>query len=149
MKAHLLHSFATYIKENVNSLFISNKSRQILMDIVELIADIDSIEDFNHRNIMNSLHEKRKKLVDRHLVTKVTNKLATHYVKFKSHYDKTGEILPFEEKSDLTEEEIQYCVNNYIPADRKLGIIAFSKKFSVDQYVIRKHLHNHGIIAAV
>jgi hypothetical protein len=149
MKAHLLHSFAIYIKENVDNLFIGNKSKQISMDIVELIADVDSIEDFNHRNLMNSLHEKRKKLVDRHLITKVTNKLATHYVKFKAHYDKTGEILPFEEKNNLTKEEIEYCVKNYVPADRRLGIIAFSKKFSVDQSVIRKLLHRHGLISSI
>lgn len=149
IKADLLNAFAIYIRENANQIFKTAKSKQISMDIVELIENIEKIEDFNHRNIMNSLHEKRKKIVDRHLITNVTNKLATHYVKFKSHYDKTGEILPFEEKSDLTKEEIEYCVKNYIPADRRLGIIAFSKRFSVDQSIIRKHLHRHGLIGSL
>jgi hypothetical protein len=149
MKVDLLNSFATYIKENANQIFKTTKSKQISMDIVELIQNIENIEDFNHRNLMNGLYEKRKKSVDRHLITNVTNKLATHYVKFKSHYNKTGQILPFEEKNDLTNEEIEFCIKNYVPADRKLGIIAFSKKFSVDQSIIRKYLYRYGVITTL
>ena len=148
-KAKLLDGFKIYLKENVDSIFTSNKSRIIVNDIVDMIDTIDDISDFNHRNIMNTLYEKRSDLIDRHLVTKVTNKLTAHYVKYKKHYEKTGEIMKFNEKNDLTPEESQTLINNYISGDRKYGVIAFSKHFNVELYVIRKHLLKGGLISAI
>jgi hypothetical protein len=148
-KAQLLDGFKIYLKENGNSIFPSNKSRLIVNDIVDMIDSIDDISDFNHRNIMNTLYEKRKDLVDRHLVTKVTNKLTAHYVNYKKNYEKTGQIIECTEKDDLTPEELEIVINNYISGHRKYGIIAFSKAFNVEQYVIRKHLLKGGLISSI
>lgn len=148
-KALLLDGFKIYLKENVDALFLTNKSRLVVKDIVDMIDGIDDITDFNHRNLMNTLYEKRSDLIDRHLVTKVTNKLIAHYIKYKKHYEKTGEIIKCVEKSDLTPEESETLLNTYISGDRKYGIIAYSKKFNVQQYVIRKHLLKGGLISAI
>jgi len=148
-KSLLLDGFKIYLKENVNILFLTNKSRLIVNDIIDMIDDIDNITDFNHRNLMNALYEKRKDLIDRHLVTKVTNKLISHYVKYKRHYERTGEIMKFNDKHDLTPEESEILLKNYISGDRKFGIIAFSKHFNVEQYVIRKHLFKGGLVASI
>jgi hypothetical protein len=148
-KALLLDGFKIYLKENVDTLFLTNKSRLVVKDIVDMIDGIDDITDFNHRNIMNALYEKRKDLIDRHLVTKVTNKLTAHYINYKRHYEKTGEIIKCGEKEDLTPEESEILINTYISGHRKYGIIAYSKQFNVQQYVIRKHLLKGGLISAI
>jgi hypothetical protein len=57
--------------------------------------------------------------------------------------------MKFNDKHDLTPEESQILLKNYISGDRKFGIIAFSKHFNVEQYVIRKHLFKGGLVASI
>ena len=144
--ARLLNAFADYLERNDELLSSesSRKSRPVIKAVIDLIRNIDSIEDFNRRTIMNNLTEIDGLQVDRHYITKVFNKLTIHYSMFRKDWDK-GIILQSYVKDKLTEEEIQYCIENYTPIHRKHGVIGLSKLFGVDEYEIRKHLNKAGL----
>jgi hypothetical protein len=144
--AKLLNDFADYLERNDELLSseASRKSRPVIKAVIDLIRNVDSIEDFNRRVIMNNLTEIDGMKVDRHYITKVFNKIAIHYSMFRKDWDK-GIILESYIKDKLTEEEIQYCIENYEPIHRKHGIIGLSKLFGVEEYEVRKHLHKAGL----
>jgi hypothetical protein len=146
--AKLLNAFADYLERNDELLSseASRKSRPVIKAVIDLIRNIDSIENFNRRDIMNGLTEIDGMQVDRHYITKVFNKLTIHYNMFRKDWDK-GIILDAYVRDRLTEEEIQYCIENYTPIHRKHGVIGLSKLFGVDEYEIRKHLHKAGLAA--
>jgi hypothetical protein len=146
MSAKLLNDFADYLERNQELLSseASRKSRPVIRAVINLIRNIDSIEDFNRRVIMNELTEIDGLQVDRHYITKVFNKLTMHYEMFKKEW-KNGNIIDYFEKDGLTEEEIQYCIQNYTPIHRKHGIIGLSKLFGVEEYEVKKHLSKAGI----
>ena len=146
MSAELLNSFADYLERNEELLSTkeSRKSRPVIKAVIDLIRNIDSIEDFNRRVIMNNLTEINGMKIDRHYITKVFNKISIHYSMFRKEWDK-GIILDSYKKDKLTEEEIQYCIDNYEPIHRKHGVIGLSKLFGVEEYEIRKHLSKAGL----
>ena len=144
--AKLLNAFADYLERNDELLSSesSRKSRPVIKAVVDLIRNIDSIENFNRRDIMNGLTEIDGLQVDRHYITKVFNKLTIHYNMFRKDWDK-GIVLDAYVRDRLTPEEIQYCIENYTPIHRKHGVIGLSKLFGVDEYEIRKHLNKAGL----
>ena len=144
--AKLLNDFADYLERNDDLLSSesSRKSRPVIKAVIDLIRNIDSIDNFNRRDIMNRLTEIDGMKVDRHYITKVFNKISIHYSMFRKDWDK-GIILESYVKDKLTEEEIQYCIENYTPIHRKHGVIGLSKLFGVDEYEIRKHLNKVGL----
>lgn len=146
--AKLLNAFADYLERNDELLSAesSRKSRPVIKAVIGLIRNIDSIDNFNRRDIMNNLTEIDGLQVDRHYITKVFNKLTIHYNMFRKDWDK-GIVLDAFVRDRLTEEEIQYCIENYTPIHRKHGVIGLSKLFGVDEYEIRKHLHKAGLAA--
>ena len=76
------------------------------------MRDVDSIENINRRDLMNSLTLIDGKEIDRHYITKVFNRISSHYDTFKKEWDKTGVGIPYLNKEELTEEEIQFCIEN-------------------------------------
>jgi hypothetical protein len=144
--AKLLSAFADYLERNDELLSSesSRKSRPVIKAVIDLIRNIDSIDDFNRRNIMNNLTEIDGLKVDRHYITKVFTKITIHYNMFRKDWNK-GIVLDAFVRDRLTDEEIQYCIENYTPIDRKHGVVALSKLFGVDEYEIRKHLHKAGL----
>jgi hypothetical protein len=144
--AKLLNAFADYLERNDELLSseASRKSKPVIKAVVDLIRNIDSIKDFNRRDIMNSLTEIDGLKVDRHYITKVFNKITIHYNVFRKDWD-NGIVLESYVKDKLTPDEIQYCIENYTPIHRKYGIIGLSRLFGVEEYEIRKHLHKAGL----
>jgi hypothetical protein len=144
--AKLLNDFADYLERNevLLSTEASRKSRPVIRAVIDLIRNIDSIDNFNRRDIMNDLTVIDGLQVDRHYITKVFNKLTMHYEMFKKEW-KNGNIIDYFEKDGLTPEEIQYCIDNYTPIHRTHGIIGLSKKFGVEEYEVRKHLYKAGV----
>jgi hypothetical protein len=53
--------------------------------------------------------------------------------------------MPYIDKKDLTQEEIDYCIENYKEHDWLSGPTTFAKKFNVDEYVVRKELNKAGL----
>jgi flagellar biosynthesis regulator FlaF len=143
---NLLSAFTDYLEKNKNSLRNSTKKSENMIDgIIELLRNVDDIQNLNRRDIMNSLVDVNGIVVDRHYVTKMFNMITMHYDAFKREWIKTGKSIEFIDKQELTPSEAKYCIENYSQADRKFGVIALARKFSVPEYSIRKELSKAGL----
>jgi hypothetical protein len=140
-------AFADYLENNIDKL-ASNKSRKsapVIMEVVKLMRNVDAIDNFNRRDIMNALVTIDGKTIDRHYITKIFNKITTHYLKFRKVWNETGKPMPYWEKEYLTPEEIEFCINNYEVGHRQLGIIGLAKNLNVEEYTVRKELFRVGL----
>lgn len=145
--AQLLNAFADYLTEHEDKLAsaFTRKTKPVIQSVIGLIRNIDNLEDFNRRSIMNNLTEINGMKVDRHYITKIFNKLEVHYGAFKKEWIKTKRPMKFVDKTKLTEEEKQFCITNYKVGDRQLGIIGLSRRFNVEEYEVRKTLNKEGL----
>ena len=145
--ANLLHAFTDYLEKNKDKFIKNNtkKSSHMIDTIIKLLRSSDTLENFNRRDIMNSLVEVNGIVVERHYVTKFFNSILMHYEPFRKQWNKTQTPMDFIDKEELTESEIQYCIENYSQANRKYGVIALAKQFSVPQYAVRKELAKVGL----
>ena len=147
-KAKLLDAFANYLEANKDKLTTAaaRKFVPVIEEIIKLMRDVDSIEDFNRRELMNSLTIIDGKHVDRHYITKVFNRISSHYDTFRKEWNKSGKAIPYLHKTELTEEEIQFCIENYNPLyNRKFSVSGFARMFGVDEYTTRKQLAAVGL----
>jgi hypothetical protein len=143
--AKLLAAFVDYMDENKDKFVTSKKGNVVVQAVIDFLRDVDSIEDFNRRNIMNDLTEINGYKVDRHYITKLFNRLQVHYIAFSREWKKTGKAISFWDKEELTPEEIKYCIENYLPNKGKNSIVGLSKRFNVEEYTIRKELYKVGL----
>ena len=144
----LLNAFADYLEANKDKLTTAaaRKFVPVLEEIIKLMRDVDSIEDFNRRTIMNKLTIIDGKNIDRHYITKVFNRISSHYDTFRKEWDKTGKAIPYLNKEELTKNEIQFCIENYSPlTNRKFSVSGFARIFGVDEYTVRKQLAATGL----
>ena len=144
--ARLLNEFCDYLDRNLENLSwgTSRKSRPVIRAVIDLIRNIDNVENFNRRDIMNNLTNINGLSVERHYITKVFNKIETHYDLFKKDWLK-GNPLKYYHNDGLTEEEIEFCISNYIPGNRELGVIGLAKRFGVNEYDVRVILNKVGL----
>jgi hypothetical protein len=144
----VLHAFADYLEANQDKLTTAaaKKFVPVLKEIIKLMRDVDSIENFNRRDLMNNLTTIDGKHVDRHYITKVFNRISSHYDTFRKEWDRTGKPIAYLHKEELTEEEIQFCIENYSPlTNRRFSVSGFARIFGVDEYTVRKQLAATGI----
>ena len=145
ISAKLLHAFVDYMAENKDRFVSTKKGNVVVAAVIDFLRDVDSIEDFNRRNIMNDLTEINGYKVDRHYITKVFNRLQMHFSVFSKEWLKTGKPIPFWDKAELTPEEVKFCVENYTPNKGGLSIVGLSKRFNVEEYTVRKELYSAGL----
>jgi hypothetical protein len=144
----VLYAFADYLEANQDKLTTAaaKKFVPVLKEIIKLMRDVDSIDNFNRRDLMNNLTTIDGKHVDRHYITKVFNRISSHYDTFRKEWDRTGKPIQYLSKNELTEEEIQFCIENYSPLkNRKFSVSGFARIFGVDEYTVRKQLAATGI----
>jgi hypothetical protein len=144
----VLYAFADYLEANKDKLTTAaaRKFVPVIDEVIKMIRNIDSIEDFNRRVIMNNLTEIDGVKIDRHYITKVFNRISSHYDTFRKEWDRTGMAIPYLEKQELTEEELQFCVENYSPLNnRRFSVSGFARIFGVDEYTVRKQLAQKGL----
>ena len=94
---------------------------------------------------MNDLTEINGYKVDRHYITKVFNRLQIHYGVFSREWLKTGKPIAFWDKDKLSPEEIKFCIENYVPNKGGYSIVGLSKRFNVEEYIVRKELYSAGL----
>jgi hypothetical protein len=143
--AELLKAFIDYLDTHKHRFVNTKKGTNVVSALVDFLREVDSIEDFNRRNIMNDLTEINGIKIDRHYITKVFNRVSIHYAVFKKEWKKTGKSIPYWDKSDLTPEEIQFCIENYLPHKGGYSVVGLAKKFLVEEYTIRKELNKVGL----
>lgn len=146
--SNLLEAFADYLELNEDKLVTATakKFKPVLLEVIKLMRNIDSIEDFNRRTIMNNLTLIDGKEIERHYITKVFNRISSHYDTFRKEWNRTGRALPYLEKEELTKEELQFCIENYSPLhNRRFSVAGFARMFGVDEYTVRKQLAVNGL----
>ena len=146
--ANLLEAFANYLEINQDKLTTkaARKFKPVLAEIIRLMRNTDSIENFNRRDLMNNLTLIDGNSIDRHYITKVFNRIGAHYDTFRKEWNRTGKGIDFLNKEELTEEEIQFCIENYSPLrNRRFSVSGFSRMFGVDEYTVRKQLAEVGL----
>jgi hypothetical protein len=144
----VLYAFADYLEINKDKLTTAaaRKFVPVIDEVIKLIRNIDTIEDFNRRTIMNNLTEIDGVKIDRHYITKVFNRISSHYDTFRKEWDRTGMAIPYLEKQELTKEELQFCIENYSPLkNRRFSVSGFARIFGVDEYTVRKQLAATGL----
>jgi len=144
----VLHAFADYLEINQDKLTTAaaRKFVPVLKEIIKLMRNVDSMEDFNRRNIMNGLTEIDGVKIDRHYITKVFNRISSHYDTFRKEWDRTGKPIQYLDKEELTENEIQFCIENYSPlTNRRFSVSGYARIFGVDEYTVRKQLAAVGL----
>jgi len=144
----VLYAFADYLEANKDKLTTAaaRKFVPVLNEIIKLMRNADSLQDFNRRNIMNGLTTIDGKQIDRHYITKVFNRISSHYDTFRKEWDRTGLAINYLDKEELTEEEIQFCIENYSPLNnRRFSVSGFARIFGVDEYTVRKQLAERGV----
>ena len=144
----LLYAFADYLESNKDRLTTSaaKKFVPVIDEIIKLMRNVDSIEDFNRRDLMNNLTEINGVKIDRHYITKVFNRISSHYDTFRREWDRTEKAIPYLDKEELTPEEIQFCIENYSPlTNRRFSVSGFARTFGVDEYTVRKQLAATGL----
>jgi hypothetical protein len=144
----LLYAFADYLEINKDKLTTAaaRKFVPVIDEVIKLIRNIDTIEDFNRRTIMNNLTTIDGKKIDRHYITKVFNRISSHYDTFRKEWDRTGKPIKYLDKQELTEEELQFCIENYSPlTNRRFSVSGFARIFGVDEYTVRKQLAANGL----
>jgi hypothetical protein len=144
----VLHAFADYLELNQNKLTTASARKfvPVLTEVIKLMRNVDSLEDFNRRNIMNGLTTIDGKHVDRHYITKVFNRISSHYDTFRKEWDRTGKPIKYLDKEELNEEELEFCIENYSPLhNRRFSVSGFARMFGVDEYTVRKQLAERGV----
>jgi hypothetical protein len=144
----LLSAFADYLEANDDGITTAaaRKFKPVLKEVIKLMRDVDSIENINRRDLMNSLTLIDGMKIDRHYITKVFNRISSHYDTFRKEWDRTGKPIQYLHKEELTEEEIQFCIENYSPLlNRRFSVSGFARIFGVDEYTVRKQLSQKGL----
>jgi hypothetical protein len=146
--AKLLKAFTNYLEQHKDFIFKTKKYKKFenaINAVINLLNSVDTIEDFNRRKIMNDLTNSNGIIVDRHYVTKIFNYITMHYIAFRKEWDKTGKVIPFITKEELTDDELDYCIKHFSLSTKEYGIIALARKFSVPEYSVRKALAKEGL----
>ena len=138
--------FAKYLDDNKDNILANDNQKSFLKQIIDCLLDAENYaEDFNERAFLNELTANHPKGTSRAAIRKLLNRLAVHYHTFKKNYLETGECMKYYFKNRLTPDELEFCLNNFKQNDRRYGAIALGKRFSIDEYLIRKQLAEHGL----
>lgn len=138
--AVLLAKFIDYLEEHFDKLFNKKHESVFGKHMIEFLKDVDSIQDFTPRGVLRELCEGVPQIA-RNRVRKLLNRLEVHYEKFKEGYKK-GITIPFYSAKQLNKSQINYIKTNYKVNCKQFGMVALSKKFSVNEEDIRRAFYS-------
>jgi len=134
-KATLLNSFIEYIEENFDDIFLTKLQKKFAEPFFKKIKGYKFADEINRRDILNELSADLK--MDRGLITKHTNRIASLYSRFKIHFEATGQIPKFKEKLHLTKEDENYIKEHYSHYSQSNGINGLSRTLGIKYDIVR------------
>lgn len=143
--AKLLVAFTEYIKINSDKLVKRQPQKDYLQLVIKVIEDIDNIEEFGRKKIIARIKSLYKKPVAQPSLKRLFNILEIHYIGFKKHWIKYGKTPDLIECEYMNQEQIKYCVDNYIPYDPIWGLVGLAKQLTIDVRVLRKYLKKYNL----
>lgn len=140
LAATLLEEFTKYLKANANRIVKRSPQTEYIQLVIQIIEDIDNIEEFGPRKIMQRLKGMYPGKIAQSSVTRLFNALEMHFSEFKNHWLKYGTPMQFMERETMTQEQIKYVNDNYVPHHPKYGYVGLSKELSIDVRVLTRYL---------
>ena len=142
----LLIAFTEYIKTNFKHIAKRQPQVDYLHLIINLLEDIDNIEDFGKRALMKRLKSMHHKPIAQPSITRLLNIIEIHYIAFKKHWMKYGKEPNLLGNKKLTQEQIKYCIDNYIPYDPIWGYVGLAKLLGLDVRLLTSQLRKYNLV---
>jgi hypothetical protein len=135
-------------KDQTNFKHIAKRQPQVdyLHLIINLLEDIDNIEDFGKRALMKRLKSMHHKPIAQPSITRLLNIIEIHYIAFKKHWMKYGKEPNLLGNKKLTQEQIKYCIDNYIPYDPIWGYVGLAKLLGLDVRLLTSQLRKYNLV---
>lgn len=140
--ATLLNSFIEYIEENFHNIFITKLQKRFAEALFKKIKGYEFVDEINRRDILNELSTDLK--IERGLITKHTNRIASLYTTFKIHFEATGQIPKFKEKLHLTKEDENYIKEHYSHYSQSNGINGLSRTLGIKYDIVRDWINENA-----
>jgi hypothetical protein len=133
--ATLLNSFIEYIEENFHNIFLSKSQKRFAEALFKKIKGYEFADEINRRDILNELSTDLN--IERGLITKHTNRIASLYTTFKISFETTGQMPKFKEKLHLTKEDENYIKEHYSHYSQSNGINGLSRTLGIKYDIVR------------
>ena len=140
--ATLLNSFIEYIEENFNNIFLTKSQKRFAEPFFKKMKGYEFADEINRRDILNELSADLN--IERGLITKHTNRIASLYSRFKISFEATGKIPKFKEKLHLTKEDENYIRENYSHFSQSNGINGLSRKLGIKYDIIKNWINENS-----
>lgn len=132
----LFDTFLEYMEENFDRMFAQKKQKQFGIVFLKKLKESSTSIDFNRRKMLNELADETS--IERGIVTKHVNRIASYYSTFKTHFETYGVKPMFKEKLTLTESDKEYIKKNYEHYSKVNGINGISRKLGIKYDVVKR-----------
>lgn len=132
----LFDSFMEYVDENFDNMFPAQKQKIFAIPFLQKIKSFQFADEINRRNILNELAEETG--IERGIVTKHVNRIASYYSTFKNYFEKYGTKPKFKEKLHITKEDEEYIKKNYQHYSKHNGLNGISRKLGIKYEVLKE-----------
>lgn len=136
----LFDSFMEYVNDNFEEMFPAPKQKRFAYPFFEKIKGYNFTEEINRRDILNELAKETG--IDRGIITKHVNRIASIYASFKNYFESTGVKPSFKEKLYITKADEEYIRKNYKHYSKHNGLNGISRKLGIKYEVIKDFVKN-------
>lgn len=134
--ANLFQTFVEYMEENFDNMFPAQKQKVFAKPFIDKIRTYGIEKEFNRREMLNELADETG--IQRGLVTKHVNRIASFYSSFKDYYEKYGIKPQFKEKMYVSKSDEEYIKKNYQHYSKHNGLNGISRQLGINYDVLRK-----------
>jgi len=139
----LFDAFMEYVEDNFESMFPAAKQKRFAVPFFIKIKSYNFAEEINRRTILNELAEETG--IERGIVTKHVNKIASYFASFKNDYEKNRIKPRFREKLHITKSDEDYIRKNYRHYSKSNGINGISRKLGIKYEVVKEWVRQSDI----
>jgi hypothetical protein len=133
---NLFDSFIEYIDDNFETMFPHPKQKKFAEPFFKKIKGFTFTDEINRRDILNELADETG--IERGLITKNLNRIASFYSTFKKYFETTGEKPKFKEKLHITKEDEDYIKQHYSHYSKRNGINGISRQLGIRYEVVKE-----------
>lgn len=132
----LFDTFLEYVDENFDDMFTNSKQKLFASILFEKIKSLKFVEEINRRKLLNEMAEETG--IDRGIVTKNINRIASFYSTFKDYFETYGVKPMFKEKLFVTKEDEKYIRKHYQHYSKRNGLNGISRRLGIKYEVVKK-----------
>lgn len=132
----LFDTFMEYVNENFDDMFPNKRQKHFAIPFFEKVKSFQFADDINRRKLLNDLSEETG--IERGIVTKHVNRIASFYSSFKDYYEKYGTKPKFKEKMYVSATDEHYIKKNYEHYSKHNGLNGISRQLGINYDVLRK-----------